>query len=277
MLESSLDPVAQAVPGGLGLIRSQVRGNDPGLSTAWRPAGNQRAVQLRLGAAEQPHPLANALARSAEQLPQRRIVCRVTGLVLSIAGVDAEVRMPGEFHDTLVQPFGIQPPVGQDDDLHLRRHDIPEVPQQPQPVCFPRAFGIGLEDLPGHRNGCSGVDHTDGQNHEPLAQRRGINGDRQLTALPAPQHPGQQSRKARLHVQSATLLPALVLRAAIEVPQPLPDIGEGLLQPLAQAEGNLGQAAALSQYHAHGIHGQRPCLRHRQLGPDAGKLGDPCR
>jgi hypothetical protein len=80
--------------------------------------------------------------------------------------------MPAQVHDTAKQLAGIQAAMGQHDDGPARWDGRPQLAQHPQPVAPPGVLEVGGQDRPGHRDGTTPIDHTDGQDREARAQGR---------------------------------------------------------------------------------------------------------
>lgn len=179
--------------------------------------------------------------------------------------------MPAPRGDGLKEPFGIQAPIGGDNDRPLVRHTAVQLLEERFPLRLPRALGRGAQDMPGHRDGAAPDQHMDGQDGEALAEGRGVHRQGELPAVGRVQrhHPAQQGRKTGRHLQTAPRVAALGARfrlgIAIPVAESLAHCLLAAAQQLGQEHRDLGQATALGQHNAETPQAAHDDLRFAQM------------
>jgi hypothetical protein len=111
----------------------------------------------------------------------------------------------------------------------------------------------GLDDAPGYGDGTAVDHHTDRQEGEALPQRRGVHGQRELTAGGGgPGYdPAEQGGKTQGHLQAAPLAApfgaALVPGIPIPVAESFAERHFGAAQHIGQGGGNRRQATGLGR------------------------------
>ncbi len=195
--EALFDPDAHPVGAERHVVGGFVREHDPGGFLAGDPEHNQGAGALAV--AEGLPGRDRVLPFTGHEAPGRPP--RSGGRLEGHVAVVAHVGMPALTADGGPQIRALQAPVAEHAHGHVRRHGRPQAVEQGAEVRHP---GTGLAtgpEAPGHGDGQTPVDDAHDQGHQRPALGRGVDGQRQLGALPPGQDPAQEGRETGPRVQ----------------------------------------------------------------------------